>query len=211
MLCTKCKKIEATESKKWCKECRQKHATYMNKWYKLLPEDRKKVIREGFCAYGKKHRTNDNKRHIKCRRKVKQTVIAAYGGKCLCCGETEIKFLTLHHPNEDGGQHRKELGVKAGVHYYRKIIKLGCPPGLVEVWCFNCHMAERTEGGCPHKNPNQAYIEEKKGLIEGKTVAEWAKEIGITKRTLYNRLKKMSPLEAIKKEKDWTHCKHDKQ
>src|SRR2546427_12448722 len=39
-------------------------------------------------------------------RKLKMELIAAYGYKCECCGESEPNFLTIEHRRGDGRQHR---------------------------------------------------------------------------------------------------------
>ena len=38
---------------------------------------------------------------------TRQEVMAHYGNKCACCGETAQAFLTLDHTNGGGRQHRK--------------------------------------------------------------------------------------------------------
>ena len=40
-------------------------------------------------------------------------VIAYYGGKCACCGESAFEFLTIDHINNNGSMHRKELKLKS--------------------------------------------------------------------------------------------------
>src|SRR6266852_8334175 len=44
------------------------------------------------------------------REKLRKRVLAAYGGKCVCCGETEDSFLSIDHIDGDGNKHRRELG-----------------------------------------------------------------------------------------------------
>lgn len=77
----------------------------------------------------------------------KQKVIDAYGGRCACCGETELVFLTIDHINGDGGAHRKELGAKT-VHLSWYITH-GFPAGF-QVLCANCHLGKTILGACPH-------------------------------------------------------------
>jgi hypothetical protein len=87
--------------------------------------------------------------------KLREEAIAAYGGKCKCCGETEEAFLVLDHVDDNGADHRRSLGFDgaragAGVHTYRALRKEGWPPGL-QVLCANCNMA-KTRGVCPHQH-----------------------------------------------------------
>src|ERR1051326_154650 len=82
----------------------------------------------------------------------KKRVLAAYGGKCTCCGETEPKFLTIDHVKGHGNEHRRALGLR-GYRFYRWLEKEGWPPGYT-VLCFNCNCGRYFNGGvCPHKKP----------------------------------------------------------
>lgn len=88
---------------------------------------------------------------------LKDQVYAAYGGRvCACCGETEPKFLSIDHVNNDGNERRKEhrYGVgKAGggMKLYMKIAELGFPPDY-QVLCMNCNWGKaRNNGVCPHE------------------------------------------------------------
>lgn len=80
-------------------------------------------------------------------RKLRDEVLAAYGGICACCGETERAFLQIDHINGDGAAHRRTL----------KRVKLdawlrqnGYPPGF-QVLCCNCNFGRHLNSGiCPH-------------------------------------------------------------
>lgn len=102
------------------------------------------------AVHGDAHREQKRER----RRRIKQEVIAHYGGHCSCppCGETRVEFLTLHHINGDGKAHRDEIaGGEGGFRFYLMLQRCDYPPGL-EVRCWNCNCgAEQTkEGICPH-------------------------------------------------------------
>lgn len=157
--CRTCGKELPDLKRRFCEEHESRKTKYMREWERRQTGPQREKRLKRLRDYTKKNRPKDNKNHIRHRMLVKMEIIAAYGGACSCCGEKEIAFLTLHHPNGDGGKHRKELSVKAGVHYYRKVKKMGYPPGLLEVQCFNCHMAARTFGGCPHKRVGDPYAD----------------------------------------------------
>lgn len=77
----------------------------------------------------------------------------AYGGEiCACCGELEVKFLTIDHINNDGWMHRKTLGDKGNGSNFKRWLKAqGFPPGY-QILCMNCNFGKRMNGGiCPHK------------------------------------------------------------
>ena len=83
-------------------------------------------------------------------RQLRAEVVAAYGGECACCGETEPAFLCIDHVvSGDGSRDRRDLGgIKA---MFRRIRDEGFPPGY-QVLCANCNMAKESEGGCPHRS-----------------------------------------------------------
>jgi hypothetical protein len=82
--------------------------------------------------------------------KRKILVLEHYGGKCACCGETKIEFLTLNHTDNDGRKHREEVG--AGSQIYGWLVRNNFPlePKL-QVLCWNCQEAKTHYGYCPHK------------------------------------------------------------
>lgn len=89
------------------------------------------------------------------RKRVKDAVFAAYGGyKCACCGETEDKFLTLDHINNDGAEFRMRVfgrRTAAGYRTYLYLLKNDFPEGY-QVLCMNCNYGKRMNGGvCPHQ------------------------------------------------------------
>ena len=78
---------------------------------------------------------------------VRNEMIASYGGKCVCCGESNEAFLMIHHVLGNGKQHRS-IGV---IKTWREII---AEPDRSKylLLCFNCHSAGHSTEGCPHKN-----------------------------------------------------------
>ena len=82
---------------------------------------------------------------------LKALVIEAYGGKCSCCGEPRLEFLTIEHSRHDGAAHRKRVG--AGKGMYRDLRNRDFPKdeGLT-IFCWNCQMATRYGDRCPHED-----------------------------------------------------------
>lgn len=83
------------------------------------------------------------------RTKLKAEVIAGYGGKCVCCGETTYEFLTFDHVNNDGAAHRKEIG--NGTEKIMRWIIANDYPDSIAVRCWNCNCAREYFGVCPHE------------------------------------------------------------
>lgn len=84
------------------------------------------------------------------RIRTKQEVIEGYGGRCVCCGETNHNFMTLDHVNSDGSKHRKEIGGGGTNRTWRWALKNRFPSNL-QLLCFNCNCGRHLNGGiCPH-------------------------------------------------------------
>lgn len=82
---------------------------------------------------------------------LKLEVMTHYGGFCECCGEDDIRFLTLDHIRQNGAQHRKEIGsvAKSGFYFW---VKRNGFPSFLRVLCFGCNVAAFRNGGiCPHQ------------------------------------------------------------
>ena len=70
--------------------------------------------------------------------------------KCVCCGETEIVFLTVDHINGGGSEERRRTNQHTG-SFLRYLKKQGYPEGY-QVLCWNCNCGRVQNGGiCPHK------------------------------------------------------------
>jgi len=63
--------------------------------------------------------------------------IAAYGGKCVCCGCDEFILLDLDHINNDGSTWRKHF--KDPRRELRWLRDHGWPPDRLQVLCVVCH------------------------------------------------------------------------
>ena len=83
-------------------------------------------------------------------RALKVETINAYGGKCSCCGETIIEFLTIDHVLGGGTQHLKSLR-RRGTLFYVWLKQQGFPQGDYQCHCWNCNCAKGMFGVCPHQ------------------------------------------------------------
>lgn len=72
--------------------------------------------------------------------KTQLEIIAAYGGKCVHCGNFNPRHLEVDHINDDGKQRRKAAGGQS--QEIRSLKKLGWPQGIVQLLCANCHNAK---------------------------------------------------------------------
>lgn len=68
--------------------------------------------------------------------------------RCACCGENNIKFLTIDHINNEGHKHRKEIKGQILIYW---LIKNNLPEGF-QILCYNCNCAKPHNNNiCPHK------------------------------------------------------------
>jgi len=111
------------------------------------------------CCKQRNQRRYENKKEIIREQQriydfnVKMKIIEAYGGKCACCNEDTMEFLTIDHINNDGAEDRKKNGNKSGGKLYRWLIKNNFPKGDYQILCFNCNCAKGFFGYCPHNKP----------------------------------------------------------
>jgi len=163
--CQKCgKEFYGYCNRKYCKEClvlvRRENA--LNSYYKHHKKAKERTLRyhKKFVleketnpeAY-RKYRKKRNEYMKKYTWRIKMEVLKKYGGnspRCACCGETEIKFLTIDHINNDGAKHRKEIKGKL----YQWLYKNKYMPNRFQVLCANCNYAKQWYGQCPHKSKN---------------------------------------------------------
>jgi len=82
---------------------------------------------------------------------VRREAIAAYGGRCECCGETRLEFLAFDHINGGGNQERKRTTEPP----FARLRREGYPKGAFRILCHSCNMALGLYGSCPHQGPRE--------------------------------------------------------
>lgn len=90
----------------------------------------------------------------KCRRRE---VVDAYGGRCYCCGETDVGFLTLDHVKNDGHRHLAANGTRIGGNSLVRWAIHNNYPDTLQVACWNCNCARAKQASkrCPHVEKKQ--------------------------------------------------------
>lgn len=51
------------------------------------------------------------------KRRMRLEALQAYGGKCACCGESNVEFLAIDHINGNGNKHRAETRRTGGLEF----------------------------------------------------------------------------------------------
>lgn len=89
-----------------------------------------KSNRDRFAFYGARQRDA-----------LKAEMIAAYGGKCQHCGESDSIVLTLDHINDDSDVEKEAYGENArgGHKQYQRLKAAGWPKERFQLLCFNCN------------------------------------------------------------------------
>ncbi len=114
---------------------------YAKELYSRLKKQAPEFLRARNAKYQKKFRD-----------KLKADLLAAYGGKCACCGESNPGFLTIDHINRDGRDHRARVGGSAQAMYCD--IRRRNYPADYRLLCFNCNMGREStpDHRCPHEH-----------------------------------------------------------
>jgi hypothetical protein len=157
------------EETKHCRKCGRD--VPLKGWYCRDGVPYSPYCRLCWAAYGKEKRdpAKEKARHEAnwernyARRKehyheTKDAVLAAYGGKCECCGESAREFLAVDHKFGGGNQHRAELrktGIGGGTGFYRWLISNGFPDSF-RLLCHNCNQARGLYGYCPHERSRKS-------------------------------------------------------
>jgi hypothetical protein len=97
-------------------------------------------------SYCEEHLISQREYAKKLLSRQREEVLSHYGEKCICCGESELKFLTIDHIDGGGNSHREKIGS----NIYRWLIKNSFPQGF-RILCFNCNCAIGIYGKCPHE------------------------------------------------------------
>ena len=86
-------------------------------------------------------------------RRLTEEVLTAYGGRCACCGETELAFLTLDHVDNSGAAHLRLRRASGEAMNTYRWAKANDYPASLRVLCWNCNCARhfRGNGICPHE------------------------------------------------------------
>jgi len=83
------------------------------------------------------------------KKEIKKLFVDMYGGKCACCGETILEFLTLDHIHGRNGFGKTEKEAR-GLPSYRRAIR-EYKPDFYRILCYNCNSSNGHYGYCPHQ------------------------------------------------------------
>lgn len=164
IVCTRCKQEksfdEMTKDKRrkaghgsWCKQCNREWQADQDRSH--VTERHKKWREQNPEAWKRTASASARRQH----EAAKRAVVDAYGGRCTCCGETDIHFLTVEHMTVGSRErHRYDNGKRiSGTKLLRLIASEGFPDDIT-VMCFNCNCARGQYGFCPHEHPDNPFM-----------------------------------------------------
>ncbi len=107
-----------------------------------MPYKNKEDINKASRRWQKKHKKKMNivrNRHYK---KLRETVLDAYGGKCKKCGFKDKRVLQIDHIDGGGSKERKIMSPRQLLFYLKRN---NFPREKYQVLCANCNAMKRIE------------------------------------------------------------------
>lgn len=133
----------------WCKQCFREYRLKKREDDPRYWADRSATWRNNNPEQSKKLNGESARRQYE---RAKRVVVEAYGGKCTCCGENEIHFLTVEHKTPEAlDRHRYPNGRRRTAWQLLRLIAKEGFPDDITILCFNCNMARGFYGFCPHQ------------------------------------------------------------
>src|SRR5881409_2535127 len=121
--------------------CRQCGVSLAPDRVRMCHKWRNKICTSCYRQYHREryhHRKPEYLQRMKAARKLlKERVVEGYGGRCVCCGETQIEFLTLDHIVPVRRQRTGQNGT-CGHSLYQKLLREGFPKDNIQLLCYNC-------------------------------------------------------------------------
>lgn len=137
---------QTPQYKKW-------KSAWAKEWRRKNPERSKAIWKKSHKKNYESYKIRYNEYLRKYTKRKREEALHKYGGKCVCCGEKTIEFLSFDHVNNNGSVHRKII--KSSRKFYYQLCKNSVSKDF-QILCFNCNMARQFFGGieklCPHKN-----------------------------------------------------------
>ena len=130
--------------KEWVRKNREK----VRMWQREYRKRNRERILERQKQYRAKHREKLRRLRKERKEKLKLEVLKHYSKsdppRCVRCGFSDIRALTIDHIDGSGNIQRKQLHNKGGYHFYLWLKKQGYPEGY-QVLCMNCQWIKRWE------------------------------------------------------------------
>ena len=158
--CSKCKSIKPLthfvfrpSKQRYSSRCRDCISQQNRAYYERNAKAVKAHVRKRYWGNIEAMRAASNAETKRRYHAVKTDVVLGYGGKCTCCGERDIRFLTIDHVEENGAHLRRIGAHPTGLPFLKWLRKRNYPTDF-QLLCYNCNCGKhRNAGVCPHKDP----------------------------------------------------------
>lgn len=140
----------ATNKKEYMKEYNKNNRYKLNEWKKEWRKKNPEKVKEMAARSRVNNSENIREWHKKDAQNAKTDCMNAYGGKCVCCGESELTFLTIDHIN--GTSLKKNQSYRLGTSLYKWLRRNNYPRDNFRILCCNCNYSCGFFGYCPHGN-----------------------------------------------------------
>lgn len=134
------------DTKAGCLDCRSKHRAWLAEWRLKNPEK----------AQAAKERKNRRRRQNRQHERVLETIRAlriktnlfqTLGGRCIKCGISDIRVLTINHINPVIPARARIKTVGTGYRLYSNLLRGKGSLSELELRCFNCNTIYEYERG----------------------------------------------------------------
>lgn len=115
---------------------------YHRAWYQKNRDRLRVYKRENMRRYRTKNPAKHAEQSRSAKRRLRSKLLITYGPKCVGCGFTDTRALTLDHVKNNGNQERKSLGER-GV--YQRALNAS-HASEYQILCMNCQFIKRFEG-----------------------------------------------------------------
>ena len=126
----------------YCKECKESHRRARRKHHRENKTETYVAMRAREGRAKKLNYAN-----------LRLEILKEYGGKCNCCGETIVEFLSIDHVAGDGAAHRKKIGIGEICSWLKNN---GFPKDNFQILCYNCNRGKGVKKECPHATMRRA-------------------------------------------------------
>lgn len=119
-------------------------------------EEEKDIIKFNKHTNGNRRNVCEQCRNVRKRAHLWISFLKAFDFKCSCCGENDIRFLTLDHVQNDGYKDRSDNNSSDNLFILRRAKDQGYDKTKYDCLCYNCNCGkQRNNGVCPHRTKDK--------------------------------------------------------
>jgi len=124
------------------------------RWYDANKERARAMKAANMRRYRAQSRERYAAQSRKAKRRLREMLLELFGRKCVLCGFSDERALTLDHINNNGAEERAEIGER-GVYYRALKPEFRSEYRMI---CMNCQFICRQEAGRQNQHPRVAAL-----------------------------------------------------